>query len=599
MSAGERQLQTRAALPRAALNVVLGVLLGMLAVPAFALGLGQIQVKSRPGEPLLAEIPIVSSDPTELQGLQARLASPETFRRIGLEPPQGIVSDLQFTPAVDERGRPVIRVTSTAPVQQAGLTFLIEVDWGQGRLVREYSALVDAPRTVAAPPAPSVAAPDAAPVIQRPAPAPAPPVATEPAATPAAPAPLATPAPQPEVAASPPPPAAPRAENGEYGPVKRGDTLARIAGGLAGTQGYSLDQTMLALLQANPEAFIGKNINLLKQGAVLRIPRGEELSRYSAPEAANLVRQQVASWREARRAQAQAATPVAADAQPARAAPTDASPAAPRRVADARLEIAPPAADAGDRAGTQSGASAGGEGEMLRQELQETKETLAARNAEVQELKARVAELEQLQKEQQSLIAMKDGALASAQQRLATTNATQDTTPPATGQPEAASSSVWWWLLPVALLLGALAWWFARRRPVAAPPATRISERFAAVPAPAVADEPKAETSAAAETPASPATPVWAGRAKPPVAAQAPATPAVGNTPTWMAPAGAESGTMAPLNQAPGGRERIELARAYADLGDRATARSLLQEVIEGGDAQARDEAAGVLQSLG
>lgn len=596
MSAGERHLQTRAAL-----RVVLGVLLGILAVPAFALGLGQIQVKSRPGEPLLAEIPIVSSDPTELQGLQARLASPDTFRRIGLEPPQGIVSDLQFIPAVDEQGRPVIRVTSTAPVQQAGLTFLVEVDWGQGRLVREYSALVDAPRTVAAPPAPPVAAPDAAPVIQRPPPA-APTVATEPAAPPlAAPAPPATPAPQPEVAASPPPPAVAPAENGEYGPVKRGDTLARIAGGLAGTQGYSLDQTMLALLHANPDAFIGQNINLLKQGAVLRIPRGEELSRYSAPEAANLVREQVASWREARRAQAQAATLVAADAQPAgNAAAGASSPAAPRRVADARLEIAPPAADAGDRAGTQSGASAGGEGEMLRQELQETKETLAARDAEVQELKARVAELEQLQKEQQSLIAMKDGALASAQQRLATTNAAQDAPPPAAGQPEAASSSVWWWLLPVALLLAALTWWFARRRrPVATAPATRISERFAAVPSPVVADGPEAGKSAATRIPAPAATPVWAGKAKPPAAAPAPAIPAVGNTPTWMAPAGAESGTIAPLNQAPGGRERIELARAYADLGDRATARSLLQEVIEGGDAQARDEAAGVLQSLG
>ncbi len=592
MSAGERHLQTRAAL-----RVVLGVLLGILAVPAFALGLGQIQVKSRPGEPLLAEIPIVSSDPTELQGLQARLASPDTFRRIGLEPPQGIVSDLQFTPAVDERGRPVIRVTSTAPVQQAGLTFLVEVDWGQGRLVREYSALVDAPRTVAAPPAPSVAAPDAAPVIQRPAP---PTAAPEPAAAATAPAPSPAPTPQSEVATSP-PPAAPPAENGEYGPVKRGDTLAGIAGGLAGMQGYSLDQTMLALLQANPDAFTGQNINLLKQGAVLRIPRGEELSRYSAREAANLVREQVASWREARRAQAQAATPVAADAQPAGAAAAGASSsAAPRRVADARLEIAPPAADAGDRAGTQSGASAGGEGEMLRQELQETKETLAARDAEVQELKARVAELEQLQKEQQSLIAMKDGALASAQQRLATTNAAQDATPPAAGQPETASSSAWWWWLPVALLLGALAWWFARRRrPVAAAPATRISERFAVVPPPVVADESKAGESGATETPTPATTPVWAGKAKPPAAAPAPATPVVGNTPTWMAPAGAESGTIAPLNQAPGGRERIELARAYADLGDRATARSLLQEVIEGGDAQARDEAAGVLQSLG
>ena len=218
---------------------------------------------------------------------------------------------------------------------------------------------------------------------------------------------------------------------------------------------------------------------------------------------------------------------------------------------------------------------------MLRQELQETKETLAARDAEVQELKARVAELEQLQKEQQSLIAMKDGALASAQQRLATTNAAQDATPPAAAQPEAASSSVWWWLLPVALFLGALAWWFTRRRrPVAAPPTTRISERFAAVPTAVVADEPKAEKSGATQDQAPAATPVWAGKAKPPAAVPTPATPVVGNTPTWMAPAEIESDTVAPLNQAPGGRERIELARAYADLGDRATARTLLQEVV-------------------
>ena len=595
MSAGERHLRTRPAL-----RAVLGMLLGILAVPAFALGLGQIQVKSRPGEPLLAEIPIVSSDPTELQGLQARLASPDTFRRIGLEPPQGIVSDLQFTPAVDERGRPVIRVTSTAPVQQAGLTFLIEVDWGQGRLVREYSALVDAPRTVAAPPAAPVAAPDAAPVIQRPTPAAPATVAAEPATpTPAAAAPPAAPAPQPEVAVSPTAPAAPPADNGEYGPVKRGDTLARIASGLAGTQGYSLDQTMMALLQANPDAFIDRNINLLKQGAVLRVPRGDELSRHNASEAANLVRQQVASWREARRAQAQAATPVATDAQPARAAPAGASPpAASRRVADARLEIAPPAADAGDRAGTQSGASAGGEGEMLRQELQETKETLAARDAEVQELKARVLELEQLQKEQQTLIAMKDGALASAQQRLATTNAA-DAPPPGAGPPEAASASVWWWLLPVALLLGAMAWWFARRRrdPVVAPPATRISERFAAVPAPAAADSTTSRKPAG-EPPPVAATPVWASKAKAPAAPPPTAPPVVGDAPTWVGPLGSEGDAIAPLNQAPGGRERIELARAYADLGDRATARTLLQEVIEGGDAQARDEAAGVLQSL-
>ena len=114
-----------------------GLLALAVAMPAFALGLGQIQVRSQAGQPLLAEIPIVTSDPSELDNLQARLASPDTFRRIGLQPPQGIVSDLQFTVALDARGNPVIRVTSPVPVRQSLLTFLVEVDWGQGRLVRE------------------------------------------------------------------------------------------------------------------------------------------------------------------------------------------------------------------------------------------------------------------------------------------------------------------------------------------------------------------------------------------------------------------------------------------------------------------------------
>src|SRR5699024_4658594 len=103
--------------------------------------------------------PIVSSDPAELRQLQARLASPETFARIGLQPPEGLVRDLQFNVALDASGRPVIRVTSTGPVDQPLLTFLIEADWGQGRLVREYSALLDAPDAIAAPAQPPIQAP--------------------------------------------------------------------------------------------------------------------------------------------------------------------------------------------------------------------------------------------------------------------------------------------------------------------------------------------------------------------------------------------------------------------------------------------------------
>ena len=73
----------------------------LAAARRLALGLGQIEVKSQRGQPLLAEIPIISSDPGELEHLQARLASPDTFARVGLEPPEGMVTDLQFTVALD------------------------------------------------------------------------------------------------------------------------------------------------------------------------------------------------------------------------------------------------------------------------------------------------------------------------------------------------------------------------------------------------------------------------------------------------------------------------------------------------------------------
>jgi pilus assembly protein FimV len=602
--------------PRAWRHALLGAVLALLAAPAFALGLGQIRVKSQPGQPLLAEIPIVSSDPAELQGLQARLASPETFRRVGLEPPQGIVSDLQFAPAVDERGQPVIRVTSRVPVQQAGLTFLLEVDWGQGRLVREYSALVDAPRTVAAPVAPPVTAPVAAPagVIQRPT---APAAAPVPAPTPApVPAPVAnTPAPAPAAPPSAAVPSAAPAEAAEYGPVQRGQTLAQIASGLPGTGGYSLDQTMLALLRANPDAFIGEDIHRLRAGSVLRIPGSDELARYDASQAAAIVREQTAAWRQSRRAQAQ---PAVAAAQTEPRAATTGGQATPRRAADARLEIAPPQASAGTRAGTQSGASAGGEGDMLRQELQQTKETLAARDAEVRELQARLAELERLQQEQQKLIAMKDSSLAAAQQRLANPAAAQPPTATTTQAPQAepqVSGFAWWWLLPVALLVGVVAWWFGRRAkaqqraepgPVSG---TRISDSFAAGSGPAATADPismpasdatAASASDRAVAPAAPepAAPVWASRARPAPMPAKPSPKAAAGTPTWMAGAG-EADAIAPLNASPAGSERLELARAYAELGDRNTARSLLQEVVDSGDADSREAAARMLQTLG
>lgn len=615
------------------MRTALGLALALASGAASALGLGQIEVKSRIGQPFLAEIPIISNDPAELENLQAELASPLVFARVGLQPPMGVVAELQFTSALDSAGRPVIRVTTTQPVNEPLLTFLVSVDWGQGRLVREYAALVDAPRTVSAPMQPAIEET----VVSEPNTIEREPEAANPATT--AEAPPATtpeeeveqaiareenaaadneipaapqPEPQPQVASVTPPrepvPQASRELSGDY-TVRRGDTLSEIAGRMEGQA--SLDQAMIALLRANPDAFIDGNINLLKAGAVLDVPSGDELASVESGEARRLVAQHVQQWRDARRAVPQPALEGAAAsgaATPVGGAPGNTTTAGGTATADARLEIVPPEAARAAQAGTQSGIQAGGEGQMLRQELQQTRETVAARDAEVQELKSRVAELEQLQKQQQQLIAMKDSELAAAQQRVAKTNeqaATQGGSP------------LPWILGGGAILLALLGgWWFGRRpnKPAFRAPsdaavatAPSIADAFAAgpdietrhepetivePPAPEYVQEPVRQEEPAFELTPEPPAPVR------PAPAAAPAAPIA---PAWHIAANGNGrrGHVEPTLATQPGQERLELARAYIDLGDRESARQLLSEVVINGDLAARQAASRMLQDLG
>ncbi|TWI12568.1 pilus assembly protein FimV [Lysobacter ruishenii] len=583
-------------LAQKSLRVALALSLAMASGAAAALGLGQIELKSRLGQPLLAEIPIISSDPAELEQLRAGLPSPETFARIGLQLPDEFVSSLRFTQGVDSAGRPVIRVTSEAPVNDPLLTFLVEVDWGQGRLVREYSALVDAPRTVSAPVQPAIEEATVAPAntIER---EPALAEATTPAEPPrqvdaagrretedtaiaVAPKPATSPAVA--VARNTSAPAAIARMGGEYGPVKAGDSLSRIAGGF-GTPGRSLEQTMITLLRANPEAFIGGNINRLKRGAVLRMPQGDELA-VGANEAVALVQAQAKAWRaETRRPVREPAAEVAAVAAPRVAAVPQ---SAGRRTADARLEIVPPGASNAKRAGTQSGIQAGGEGEMLRQELQQTRESLAARDAEVAEMKSRIEDLEKLQAQQQQLISMKDSELAAAQKRLADSNKAE-ARPQATN--EAGMGPTPWLLGGAVLLLAGLAgWWFNRRRGNAT--ASSFRETVAAPRGPSLADSfgpPSASSPETATASVEPSAPVR-------------------SEPAWHIPSAAKSvpgaaqdvpaASLAP--PAPGA-ERLELAQVFIDLGDQESARKLLAEVLADSDTAVRERAERMLRELG
>lgn len=673
------------------LRIALVTLLLLAAGNVLALGLGQIEVKSRINEPLLAEIPIVSTTPGELQALQARLASPETFRRVGLAPPQGIAADLRFSLGNDARGRPVIRVTTVAPVTQAVLNFLIEVDWGQGRLVREYSALIDVPRTASSPLQPAISAPVvAAPnVVQRPvvlaaplpAPAPVVPVAVakpvpppmpvaeppdKPSAEPVSTSPAIAPPPREVVAAAP----TAASASSQYGPIKAGETLSKIASSLDRPGAYTLEQTMLVLLRANPDAFLGDNINLLRQGAVLRVPGIEERATISAAEAQLVVREQMQQWRQARRPVIQPEATVAANVPTRSAAPdkpvndapgkpvaakpanttkpaATAKPATPTQRAQARLEIVP-AAVPGKATGTRSGTNAGGEGKMLQQQLQQRDEDLAARKAEISDLKERVAALEKLEQQQTQLLTMKDSELAAAQQRLADARkaatvaapaqpsaaamqAAQATQPAQAPQPVANNVMPWLWGGMAIVGLALLAWLFSRRRS-ASTTASKPRRSFdsaalaASMRAPSVAapveSEPVQDFSAVAADAVSPPT-VMEGEAEQLIEAnEQPDTPvAQAEAPTWHSgrrvntdaaidvatsasstPRFVPTGAVlppAPLPEPASAEQRMKLARAFLDIGDDHSARQLLLALMDGADPAMRTDAARLLRELG
>ncbi|MBL8267376.1 FimV/HubP family polar landmark protein [Steroidobacter sp.] len=272
-------------------------------VTLYALGLGEIRLNSALNQPFNAEIELLSPTPEELGSLRVALASQDVFSRYGIDRPQ-YLSNFDFSVSRGRDGKATIKVTSNRSVTEPYVTLLVEASWARGRLVREYTVLLDPPVLMPSQneaPAP-VTTPQSATTaegrIERrqtpaPEPTPAPPPAVTPRPTPAAP----TPAPEPtrvqrveeptdsQVIASP---------GSEY-TVQRNDTLSKIAAA-ANPGGRSVNnRTMIALFRANPQAFSG-NINRLRAGSVLRIPELAEIEAISAGEAGAEVARQAAEW---------------------------------------------------------------------------------------------------------------------------------------------------------------------------------------------------------------------------------------------------------------------------------------------------------------
>ncbi len=250
----------------------------MLLAPTVALplGLGEIRLSSALNEPLSAEIDLVAATPEELGALQAQLASRDMFQRYGLDRPS-YLDTLEFRVGRGQDGRSVLLVRSRDAIGEPFVSFLVDVSWPRGHLLREYTVLLDPP--VYAPQGDQYA-PQAVS---------APKTESAPASAAAAPAALAGSAPAgAESAAS--------AEGATSYRVVRGDTLYRIAGALGATDHATTQRMMIGLFRSNPAAFNG-NINVLRAGAILRVPSADEISSIGAGEASAEVSRQVAAWR--------------------------------------------------------------------------------------------------------------------------------------------------------------------------------------------------------------------------------------------------------------------------------------------------------------
>lgn len=360
---------------RFALRSVAAAALCVLASGSWALGLGRLQVQSALGEALRAEIEVASMTPDEAATLQVRVASPDAYRAAGLDY-NAVLPGVRATLVRRPDGRAVLRLASDRAVQEPFVDVILELSWASGRLVREYTLLLDPPRIQPAPPA-QAAAPVTAPVTTPAAPAPAPLAATRP---PAAPAPAAPRAAAPAAAAVPAPRPAP--VDADQVTVRRGDTLSRIATRTA-PQGVSLEQMLVSLYRANPHAFIENNMNLLRAGSVLAVPRSDAVAQVPRDEALQVIRAQSEDFNAYRQRLAGVAPALRAD-EPARRA---------TGTVQASVEERTPSAAAPDQLKLSQGTVQPGAAEARLSREAEQREA----STRVAELSRNVEELERLQ----------------------------------------------------------------------------------------------------------------------------------------------------------------------------------------------------------
>ncbi len=286
---------------------VAAALIGLGAFNVQALSLGKVKVQSALGQSLVAEIDIADLSEEDSKSLKSALASPSAFVGMGLEYNPAL-SGTQIALQRRPDGNRFLKLVSTKPLNDPFVDLVVELSWGSGRIVRTYTILLDPPKTL------DIARPAVPPTLP-----------TEAAASSPVPAPAAAATPQAVNSAStttPPPTslgaqtvasakAQPATANPSSAPavvgsdrrrirVGKGDTAGKLARSMA-SQGVTVDQILVALLNANPGAFMAGNVNLLKAGAELSIPDLEAASKTSPAQAREILETQYQAFQTMRR----------------------------------------------------------------------------------------------------------------------------------------------------------------------------------------------------------------------------------------------------------------------------------------------------------
>ena len=399
-------------------RISVALCMALLPISVFAAGLGKLNVDSGIGEPLRANIELLSVSPEELASITASIASVEAYATQGIERPSSH-NGIKVEIAKNANGTPVLKLKSSQPISEPFLDMLIQVDWNSGRLLREYTVLLDPPgytgesadsgqdnATTQAPMVKSGSMPKESSLTQE--------------ANIASDTSTSTnksgrkhrktrPAPDAEAATS-------ADVSGQEYVTQKGDILAKIAADMK-PEGVSLEQMLVGLYQTNPDAFSSKNMNRLNVGKIIRPPSEEALNALSRKEAAHEIKVQTANWNAYRNKLAG----LVADSAPGTEAEANTQSSSGKIKTATEDKSMPASAGPKDVVKLSAGDAKidSAEAKASKEKIAALQEEVTAREKSIKEAQDRAAALEKQVADMQKLLALKNNAMSDMQKQAA------------------------------------------------------------------------------------------------------------------------------------------------------------------------------------